>query len=126
MWPTVDGKNTFDLAKDSKDDLDLMRRCAEAESEFYWSQPSGERLCAAPFYFLRVAILSKKAGDIAAEVEICEQWKAITKDYKSQPMVKSKEAALTHKGGASESILARLPRAKAALRKQRLPRKAKR
>lgn len=115
----VDGVPTHALAQSGKDDIVTMQLCCESEAATYWKQPEGHRLCAAPFYFERLAILHRKSGNYADEVAICEQWKVIIGDYKSQPMVKAKRAALVHKGPRSIAILARLPKAKELLRKQK-------
>lgn len=101
-----------------------MRECCEAEVANYWRQPENERMCAAPYYFTRLAILNRKVKNYAAEIEACESWKAIINDYKRQPMVKARRAALAHKGSDSIAMLARLPKAKELLRKQKAAAKA--
>ena len=116
MQAELDGTPTYELADQGKNDLQTMLDCCSAEVTSYWRQPEGERLCAAPYFFERAAILSRKAKDYAGEVQACESWKAIITDYKRQPMVKSRQAALVHKGPRSEAILARLPKAKELLR----------
>ncbi|WP_025126482.1 hypothetical protein [Pseudomonas sp. PH1b] len=109
---------THDLAESGKHDPEIMKACCEAEAAGYWRQPEGTRICAAPYYFERLAILHRKAKDYASEIAICEQWKVIINDYKSQPMVKNGRAALVHKGPRSEAILARLKKARELLKKQ--------
>ncbi|MEE4463792.1 hypothetical protein V2S84_17080 [Azotobacter chroococcum] len=118
-WACVDEKPTFAFATTHKHDLEMMLRCCDAEESTYWSQPQGRRLCAAPSYFERVAILSRKAKDYAGEVTICERWERIINDYIAQPMVIDGRAALVHKGPRSIAILARLPKAKELLQKQK-------
>lgn len=103
---------TYEIAISSAKDLAIMLRCCEAEEENYWSQRQGERLCAAPFYFERVAILSRKAKDYAFEIDICERWKAIADDYGAQPMVKAGTGAKVHKGPRSVAILHRVAKAR--------------
>lgn len=115
----VGGKPTYELAASGKHDIEAMRECCEAEATNYWRQPEGERMCAAPYYFTRLAILHRKAKNYAAEIEACESWKAIINDYKRQPMVKARRAALAHKGSDSVAMLARIPKAKELLRKQK-------
>ncbi|HEN8706627.1 hypothetical protein A3L25_018400 [Pseudomonas putida] len=110
---------TYDLADSGKNDPEVMQACCEAESANYWKQPEGARICAAPYYFERLAILRRKVKDYSAEISICEQWKAIINDYKSQPMVKNGSAALVHKGGRSEAILARIKKARDLLKRQK-------
>lgn len=96
----------------------MLRRC-EIEEASYWRQPKGERACAAPYFFERAAILLRKSKDFAGEIAICERWKAIADDYKKQPLVRAKQAALVHKGPRSAAILARLSKAKELLKKQK-------
>lgn len=109
---SVEGKPTFAYATTHKDDIEMMIRCCESEESIYWSQSEGSRLCAAPYYFERVAILSHKARDYAGEVAICERWERIISDYMAQPMVIERRAAMVHKGPRSIAILARLPEAR--------------
>lgn len=123
MTPEVNGIPAHELAETCKDDLEVMLACCLAEESSYWRQPEGERLCAAPFCFERAAILLRKAKEFSEEVSVCERWKAIANDYKRQPMVKARQAALVHKGPRSEAILARLTKAKELLRKDKAARK---
>ncbi|MCG6574862.1 hypothetical protein EGM97_09095 [Pseudomonas sp. AF32] len=109
---------THDLAESGKNDPEIMRACCEAEAAHYWKQPEGDRICAAPYYFARLAILHRKAKDYTAEIAICEQWKAIIDDYKSQPMVIAERAAQAHRGPRSEAIVTRLKKARELLEKQ--------
>ena len=108
----IGGVPTTEFAGD-KDNLDAMTQCVDAEERNYWGQPSGGRLCAAPFYFERVAILLKKQKDFAGEIRACERWVAIIEDYKSQAHVIAGMAALVHKGPRSIAICERLKKAKA-------------
>ncbi len=123
MKPEVNGTPTYELAETGKHDLAAMLACCAAEADSYWRQPEGERLCAAPYYFERAAILLRKAKDYSGEIDICERWKAIANDYKRQPMVKARQAALAHKGPRAEAILERLKKAKELLRKEKAARK---
>lgn len=107
-----DGVPTYEVADTACNDLEVMTACCNAEEESYWSQRQGERLCAAPFYFERAAILSRKAREYGAEVEICRRWKEIARDYASQPMVKTGNAAKVHLGPRSKAIKARAAKAK--------------
>lgn len=66
----VDGKATYELAHDKKDDLDVMYKCCESEIEKY----SITGLAPAPYYFERVAILARKAKNYDLEIRICEQY----------------------------------------------------
>lgn len=120
----VGGKPTFELADSGKNDIEVMRLCCDSEESNYWQQAEGTRISAAPFYFERLAILSRKEKDYAQEIHTIERWKAIISDYKSQSMVKAGRAALVHKGPRSIAITARLPKAKDLLRTQRAKEKA--
>ncbi|WP_212809015.1 hypothetical protein [Pseudomonas sp. Seg1] len=113
----VAGVATYDLAQSGKDDPEIMQACCDAEANNYWSQAEGNRVCAAPFYFERLAILHRKSRNYVGEIAICEQWQTITDDYKSQPIVKRRSAALVHKGPRSVAILARLKKARELLKK---------
>lgn len=114
LQATVDGSPTYDYS-DRKNDLSAMIACTEAEIENYWKQPSGRRLCAAPFYFERAAILCRKAKLYADEVRVCEAWIAIIEDYSSQ---NNGLAAKVHLGARSKGILNRLTKARELLKKQ--------
>lgn len=109
----VNGKPTYHYAN-QKHDLDVMLACVNAEIENYWKQPSGQRLCAAPFYFERAAILYRKAKLYADEIRICETWISIIKDYSNQG---NDLAAKVNLGPSSQGILKRLPKARELLKK---------
>lgn len=108
------------LGGDSNDIDAMLERCREIENG-YWSQPYECRLAPAPFYFLRVAILSRKLNDFSGEVAICERWDRLITDYSSQLMVKEGRAANVA-AGSSRQILARIPKAREL--KERMDRKA--
>jgi len=112
----VDGIPTHELA-DQKYDIEVMLQCCDAEEENYWRQPGGRRLCAAPYYFMRAAILHRKLKEYAEEIAICKRWKAIAANYASQAIVKSGRAAQNHKG-SGEQITARIPKARELLKNQ--------
>ncbi len=114
--PLVDGIPTHELA-DQKYDIEIMLQCCDAEEENYWRQPGGRRLCAAPYYFMRAAILHRKLKEYAEEIAICKRWKAIAANYASQAIVKSGRAAQNHKG-SGEQITARIPKARELLKNQ--------
>lgn len=108
------------LGGDSNDIDAMLDTCRRIENE-YWAQPYGRRQCPAPFYFKRVAILSRKYSDFSGEVAICERWERLASDYSSQQMVIEGRAARLV-GGSSKEILDRLPKAKEL--RDRLDRKA--
>lgn len=117
--PPTSEKPIYEHAESDKHNLELMEECCEAGSAIYWSQVEGERLCAAPYYFERVAILRRKNKDFSGEIDICNQWKAIISDYRKQPMVISGRAARVHLSPRSLALLARYPKAKELLKKQK-------
>ncbi|MGP1008970.1 hypothetical protein [Serratia sp. CY68801] len=66
----VDDKQTWELVEDNKDDLEVMKRCCDAELKAMVK--SG--LVPAPYYFERVAILSRKNNDYRQEIYYCEHY----------------------------------------------------
>ncbi len=66
----VDGKPTWALAEENKDNLEVMKRCCDAELKTM--EKSG--LVAAPYYFERVAILSRKNKNYEQEIYYCEHY----------------------------------------------------
>lgn len=101
--------------KKNKDNLAAMLRCCDAQARDYWQRPAGGRSSAAPYCFERAAILLRKKGDYAGEVEVCTRWASIMDDYSAQDMVMAGRASLTHEGPSSRSILSRLGKAQELL-----------
>lgn len=110
---SVEGLPTHELAS-RKDDLSIMLKCCDAEEDNYWSQRSGSRICAAPFFFERAAILLAKQKRFTEEVSICDRWARIAEDYSAQKAVISGLMAKVHLGPRPAAIAAR--RQKAATR----------
>ncbi|MFZ3184746.1 MAG: hypothetical protein WA173_11465 [Pseudomonas sp.] len=73
----VDGKQTWEHAEIHKDDLEYMKRCCDAELEAM----AAAGTVAAPFYFERVAILSRKQKNFRQEVEYCERYIQAVKEF---------------------------------------------
>lgn len=73
----VDGKQTWELAKDRKHDLDAMKKCCDAELSTY--KKTG--LIPAPYYFERVAILSRKEKNYTQEIKYCEKYIKVAEEY---------------------------------------------
>lgn len=73
----VDGEPTWKLAEEHKDDLEVMKRCCDAELI------TMKKCCLvpAPYYFERVAILSRKNGDYRQEIFYCEQYIKMVEDF---------------------------------------------
>jgi hypothetical protein len=115
--PLVNGVPTWDLAG-HKDDLPMMLRCCDAEESAYWAGSAGKRVCAAPFFFARAAVLLKKARDDAGEIAVCERWIAIVDDYAAQDIVRQGIAAQVQRGPHSDSMKLRLEKARVRLAKK--------
>ncbi len=64
----VDGKHAWELAQSEKHNIDCMKRCCTAQLNTM--RIAG--LAPAPYYFERVAILSRKQKNYAQEIEYCE------------------------------------------------------
>lgn len=121
----VNGSPTYALAESHRDNLEAMLACCRAETENYLSQRAGQRVSPAPFYFERAAILSRKAKKFEQEIEICQQWKALIDDYKSQPIVKNGLSTKTHLSTKSKALINRITKAKELLRKSRVQHKSR-
>lgn len=107
----VDGKETWESAQDKKDDIEHMKRCCDAELK---TMESGG-LVPAPYYFERVAILSRKAKDYEQEIYYCEMYiKAVRGFYAKHG---TRGIADVRKGPRYAAIVARLPKAKELLKK---------
>lgn len=114
---TVGGVPTYELADTGKHDLATMLACCDAEESNYWKQPAGERMCAAPYCFERVAMLCRKAKDYQGEIAICKRWKAIAKDYGAQPSVRNGWGAQVHKGAREIALVNRAKKARELMAK---------
>lgn len=64
----VDGKPTWEYAEEKKHDLEFMKRCCDAE--LLTMKKGG--FVAAPYYFERVAILSRQIKNYEQEIAYCE------------------------------------------------------
>lgn len=109
----VDGKQTWEHAEDKKHDLECMKKCCEAELKTM----SKAGTVAAPYYFERVAILSRKANNYQQEVDYCELYINLVEEYYQKNGTKG--IADVRKGPRYESIKKRLPKAKKLLEKQK-------
>lgn len=108
----VDGKHTHEHAKDKKHDLATMKKCCHAELK----QMKKAGTVPAPFYFERVAILSKKEGNYEQEVKYCEVYlKAVEQFYEHYG---TQGRADVRKGPRYKSIKERLPKARKRLEGQ--------
>jgi hypothetical protein len=69
----VDGRSICEWYLTHKNDLEMMRRCADAElARVRNPKTKKDERFAAPGYFKRVAILSRKQGDYDQEVKYCQ------------------------------------------------------
>lgn len=102
----VDGKQTWVLAQEKKDDLEAMKHCCDAE--LITMEKTG--LVPAPYYFERVAILSRKNKDYKQEIYYCEQYlekvEAFYSKYGTDGLADVRE------GPKYKAIAKRLPKAK--------------
>ncbi len=108
----VDGKQTWELAEENKDDLEIMKRCCDAELKTM--DKAG--LVPAPYYFERVAILFRKSKDYAQEIFYCEQHIEKVESFYSKNGTKG--IADVRKGPRFKAIVKRLPKAKELYAKQ--------
>lgn len=105
----VDGKQTWEYAESHKDDIEFMKRCCDAEL----ATMASAGLAPAPFYFERVAILSRRQKNYRQEVEYCERYiQAVEKFYE---MSGHESHADVKKSPRYKAILERLPKAKSFL-----------
>ena len=105
----VDGKQTWEHADTHKDDIEYMKRCCDAELKTMASAG----LVSAPFYFERVAILSRKQKNYRQEVEYCERYIQAVETFYQAPGREGQ--ADVRKGPRYQAIIARLPKAKELL-----------
>jgi len=113
--PKVEGKETWEYAKKDKDDLVVMKKCCDAELEAI-KKPSFVPYVPAPFYFERVAILSRKEKNYKQEIYYCEKYiKAIDKLFKQKAYRNTADA---RKSPRYKAIIKRLPKAKELLEKK--------
>ncbi|MDF0534320.1 hypothetical protein PY479_08535 [Shewanella sp. A32] len=108
----VDGKQTWELAEDNKHDIEIMKRCCDAELKTM--DKAG--LVPAPYYFERVAILSRKEKNYQQEIFYCEQYIEKVEAFYSKRG--SDGMADVRKGPRYQAILKRLPKAKELYAKQ--------
>jgi len=108
----VDDKQTWELAEEKKDDLEVMKRCCDAELKTM--EKAG--LVPAPYYFERVAILSRKMKDYSQEIYYCEQYIEKVEAFYSKNCTDG--MADVRKGPRFKAIVKRLPKAKDLYAKQ--------
>ena len=105
----VEGKQTWELADNRKDDIDYMKKCCYAELK---TMETADRI-AAPYYFERVAILSRKKKNYEQEVSFCERYIAAVEAYYQRHGIEG--IADVRQGPRFQAIVKRLPKAKELL-----------
>lgn len=110
----VEGKQTWEYAEEKKLNIEYMKKCCEAELKTM----EKAALVPAPYYFERVAILSRKEKDYQQEVAYCEKYIALVEDFYKK--YGTTRMADVRKGPRYQAIVKRLPKAKELLTKQRL------
>ena len=107
----VGGKQTWELADEKKHDIEYMKKCCDAELKTM--ETVG--LVAAPYYFERVAILSRKTKNFRQEVHYCETYIRLVEDYYAKRATEG--IADVRKGPRFQAIYARIPKARELLAK---------
>ena len=107
----VEGKQTWELAEDKKHDLSYMKKCCDAEL----NTMDKAGMVPAPYYFERVAILSRKEKNYAQEVAYCQKYiEVVERFYEANG---TEGYADVRKGPRYKAIVKRLPKAIELLRK---------
>ncbi len=107
----VDGKQTWEHADQNKHDIEYMKRCCDAELKTMESAG----LVAAPYYFERVAILSRKAKNYRQELYYCEEYVRLVEEYYDN--YGTDGLADVRKGPSFKAIAARIPKARKLMAK---------
>lgn len=102
----VDGKQTWELAEEKKHDIEAKKRCCYAELKTM----DKSDLVPAPYYFERVAILSRKEKSYKQEVFYCEQYIEKVEAFYSKNGTEN--IADVRKGARYKAIVKRLPKAR--------------
>lgn len=109
----VDGKQTWELAEEKKHDIEVMKRCCDAEL----NTMDKAGMVPAPYYFERVAILSRKEKNYEQEIFYCEQYIEKVEAFYSKNGTEG--IADVRKGPRYQAIMTRLPKARELYAKQR-------
>lgn len=108
----VDGKQTWELAEEKKHDIEAMKCCCDAEL----NTMDKFGMVSAPYYFERVAILSKKERNYEQEIFYCEQYIQKIEAFYSKKGTDG--IADIRKSPRYQAIVKRLPKARALYAKQ--------
>lgn len=109
----VNGKQTWEFVEEKKDDIETMKRCCDAELKTM--DQAG--LAPAPYYFERVAILSRKEKNYEQEIFYCEQYIEKVEAFYSKNSTEG--MADVRKGPRYQAIVKRLAKAIELYEKQR-------
>lgn len=107
----VNGKQTWELADEKKHDIESMKQCCDSELETM--KKAGT--VPAPYYFERVAILSRKLKNFEQEIFYCEQYIEQVENFYTKNGTDG--YADVRKGPRYKAIVKRLPKAKEMLAK---------
>lgn len=102
----VEGKYTWEYAEEKKHDIVYMKKCCEAELRTM--EKAG--LVPAPYYFQRVAILSRKERNYQQEIYYCEIYINTVENFYRKKGTEG--VADVRNGPTYKAIVKRLPRAK--------------
>ncbi len=109
----VEGKQTWEYAEEKKHDIEYMKKCCDAEIKTMYTAG----LVPAPYYFERVAILSRKEKNFEQEVAYCEKYIEVVENYYRENGTEG--IADVRKGPNFQAIAKRLPKAKELSNKAR-------
>ena len=107
----VDGKQTWELAAEKKHDIEYMKKCCDAELKTM----EAVGLVASPYYFERVAVLSRKERNFRQEIHYCETYIRLVEDYYAKRGTEG--IADVRRGPRFRAIVARIPKARELLAK---------
>lgn len=111
----VDGKQTWELAPEGKNEIEIMKRCCAAELQTY----AKTGLVPAPYYFERVVILARKLKNYDEEIVYCEEYIRVVDEYYRRNNLTNIEGVKA--GPRYQSIVKRLPKARLLAEKARAP-----
>lgn len=107
----IDGEDYVEKAEEKKHDIEYMKKCCQLELQ----KMKEKNEVPAPFYFDRVAILSKKDKNYVQEVRYCEDYiKAVDEFYANN---KDSNVADVRKSTKYHSLVKRMEKAKSLISK---------
>lgn len=77
---SIDGRETYEYAESNKHDIECMKKCCNVEL----TKTEQECYAPAPYYFERVAILSRKEKNYTQEIEYCEKYALAIDDFRKK------------------------------------------